>query len=56
MRRRLPGHVTRVERSPDTGTLVVCTCGLARGPLTDHDAALDIAKEHRTHHRHGRNS
>lgn len=51
MSRRRTGHVTRVDRSPDTGTLVVCTCGLVLGPLIDHDAALGIAKAHRVHHR-----
>ncbi|WP_347123291.1 hypothetical protein [Microbacterium sp. SY138] len=44
------GHVTNVDRSPDTGSLVVCTCGAALGPLGDHGRALIIAQEHRERH------
>jgi len=46
------GHVTRVDRSPDTGSLVVCTCGAVLGPMIDHDAALRVAREHRGRHRY----
>lgn len=41
------GHVTRVDRSPDTGSLVVCTSGA----VLDHDGALRVAREHRGRHR-----
>lgn len=41
-------HATKVDRSPDTGSLVVCTCGLALGPYVEHEKALRAAKEHRT--------
>lgn len=51
MRRAHDEHVTHVDRSPATGTLVVCTCGLVLGPLSDHERALGIAKEHRGQHR-----
>ncbi|MGB4777428.1 hypothetical protein [Microbacterium sp.] len=40
----------RVDRSPDTGSLVVCTCGFALGPFMDHSKALDVAEEHRRIH------
>lgn len=51
MTEALDGHVTKVDRSPDTGSLVVCTCGVVLGPLTDHARALVIAREHRDRHR-----
>lgn len=47
----LDGHVTRTDRSADSGTLVVCTCGVVLGPLTSHKRALSVASEHREHHR-----
>lgn len=40
-------HTCKVDRSPDTGSLVACTCGLALGPFTDHSTALSAAREHR---------
>lgn len=40
----------RVDRSPDTGSLVVCTCGFALGPFMDHSKALDVARQHRQVH------
>lgn len=43
-------HATRVDRSKETGTLVVCTCGLALGPFQDHGRALEIATAHRRLH------
>ncbi|WP_426621467.1 hypothetical protein [Microbacterium sp. As-52] len=50
----LDGHVTRTDRSSDTGTLVVCTCGATLGPMMNHDTALSVAREHRGMHRvHG---
>lgn len=48
---RLDGHVTRTDRSRDTGTLVVCTCGAVLGPLLDHARALKAADDHRNVHR-----
>lgn len=50
MATKLDGHATRVDRSPHTGTLVVCTCGLVVGPLMSHERAIEIAREHRKRH------
>jgi hypothetical protein len=41
----------RVDRSAETGSLVVCTCGFALGPFTDHARAVEIAREHRIMHK-----
>lgn len=43
---RLDGHVTRTDRSAETGTLVVCTCGLVLGPMS-HERAIAAARDHR---------
>lgn len=40
----------RVDYSPTTGSLVVCTCGLALGPFMDKSRAVEIAAEHRRVH------
>lgn len=44
-------HSCKVDRSPDTGSLVVCTCGLVLGPFTEHGRALTVAREHRRIHK-----
>ncbi|RAZ34822.1 hypothetical protein DO944_03090 [Microbacterium sp. SMR1] len=41
----------RVDRSPDTGSLVVCTCGLSLGPFMDHARAISVARDHRDVHK-----
>lgn len=51
MTRAGDGHVTRVDKSAVTGTLIVCTCGAVLGPMLDHAATVRIAKEHRALHR-----
>lgn len=40
----------KVDFSRETGSLVVCTCGFTLGPFTDHDRAVQIAREHRIMH------
>lgn len=40
-------HAVTVDWSPDTGSLVVCTCGLVLGPFNDYDEAKKEAREHR---------
>lgn len=40
-------HATKVDRSRETGSLVVCTCGLSLGPYLEHERALRAAREHR---------
>ena len=40
----------KVDRSPDTGSLVVCTCGFAIGPYLDHPRAVRAAEQHRAIH------
>lgn len=42
--------ICRVDRSRETGTLVVCTCGFALGPFQNHEMALDEAAKHRRNH------
>lgn len=39
-----------VDHSPETGSLVVCTCGFALGPFMDHARAVEIARQHRKVH------
>lgn len=40
-------HVCKVDRSRETGSLVVCSCGLALGPFMDHATARKAAAAHR---------
>lgn len=40
-------HAATIDYSPDTGSLVVCTCGLTLGPYTDYVEARSAAVEHR---------
>ena len=40
----------KTDRSPDTGSLVVCTCGLALGPFMEHERAAEVARDHRKMH------
>lgn len=49
-------HVCKVDRSPDTGSLVACTCGLTLGPFTVHATAITAAREHRQAHSRERNA
>ena len=43
-------HAVTVDWSPDTGSLVVCTCGAALGPFAERDRGLAVAREHRRLH------
>ena len=43
-------HAVSIDWSPDTGSLVVCTCGLVLGPFNDYDEAKKEAREHRRLH------
>lgn len=43
-------HVCKVDRSPETGSLVVCTCGFALGPFRDKSLATEAARAHRRAH------
>lgn len=40
-------HVATIDYSPDTGSLVACTCGLVLGPFHEHGQAKKAAAEHR---------
>lgn len=40
-------HVASIDYSPDTGSLVVCTCGLVLGPFHEYREARKAAVEHR---------
>ena len=40
----------RVDRSAETGSLVVCVCGFAVGPFMDHARAVEVARAHRAVH------
>ena len=40
-------HAASIDYSPDTGSLVVCTCGLVLGPYTEYKEARKAAVEHR---------
>lgn len=40
-------HAASIDYSPDTGSLVVCTCGLLLGPYTEYAEARAAAVEHR---------
>ena len=39
-------HAVSIDWSPDTGSLVVCTCGLVLGPFNDYDEAKKAGREH----------
>lgn len=39
-------HAVTVDWSPDTGSLVVCTCGLVLGPYNDYEEAKKVGREH----------
>lgn len=40
-------HAATIDWSPDTGSLVVCTCGLTLGPFNEYAEARAAAVEHR---------
>lgn len=40
-------HVVTLDYSPETGSLVVCTCGLVLGPFHEYREARKAAAEHR---------
>lgn len=40
-------HAASIDYSPDTGSLVVCTCGLVLGPFHEYKEARKAAVEHR---------
>lgn len=40
-------HAASIDYSPDTGSLVVCTCGLVLGPFHEYKEARKAAIEHR---------
>lgn len=40
-------HAASIDYSPDTGSLVVCTCGLVLGPFHEYAEAREAAIEHR---------
>lgn len=40
-------HAASIDYSPDTGSLVVCTCGLVVGPFHEYREARKAAAEHR---------
>lgn len=46
----MTAYVCRIDRSPNTGTLVACTCGFVVGPFMDVDRAVSVAKSHRDIH------
>ncbi len=46
----MPVYSCKTDRSTETGSLVVCTCGLALGPFMDHERAVEVARDHRTMH------
>lgn len=39
-------HAASIDWSPDTGSLVVCTCGLVLRPFNDYDEAKKAGREH----------
>lgn len=47
---RMNAAACRVDYSPETGSLVVCTCGFVLGPFMDRGRARDVAKDHRRVH------
>ncbi|PZU44038.1 MAG: hypothetical protein DI566_13245 [Microbacterium sp.] len=47
----MSAHACIIDRSPETGSLVACTCGFALGPFGDHAQALKLAREHREAHK-----
>jgi hypothetical protein len=47
-------HACKVDRSKETGSLVVCTCGFVLGPYREHAAAVAEARAHRLVHPHER--
>lgn len=40
-------HAATIDYSPDTGSLVACTCGLVLGPFPEYGEARKAAIEHR---------
>ena len=40
-------HAASIDYSPDTGSLVACTCGLVLGPFHEYKEARKAAIEHR---------
>jgi hypothetical protein len=40
-------HAATIDYSPDTGSLVACTCGLVLGPFHEYGEAKKAAAEHR---------
>lgn len=40
-------HAATIDYSPDTGSLVACTCGLVLGPFHEYKEARKVASEHR---------
>lgn len=44
-------HVCIVDRSPETGSLVACTCGFALGPFAERKTAEREARAHREAHK-----
>lgn len=40
-------HAVTLDYSPETGTIVACTCGLVLGPFNEYKEARQAAAEHR---------
>lgn len=43
----MTAHTVSIDYSPETGSLVVCTCGLVLGPFHEYREARKAASEHR---------
>lgn len=43
----MSAHTVSIDYSSDTGSLVVCTCGLVLGPFHEYREARKAAAEHR---------
>lgn len=46
----MPAHACKVDFSPETGSLVACTCGYVVGPFQSYKLALKEAGAHRRAH------
>lgn len=40
-------HVVTLDYSPETGTIVACSCSLVLGPFNEYKEARSAAAEHR---------
>lgn len=47
----MSAHACIVDWSPETGALVVCTCGFVLGPFMERAAAAREADQHRRAHK-----